>query len=80
MVVNKANATESLSAAQLRKLVLGARLAGLQPVTMVARYFSTKPLNAFCPWSSANLSRNYRRRVMHGEFRGKEPMAIQTAD
>jgi ABC-type phosphate transport system substrate-binding protein len=82
VVVNKANATESLSTAQLRRLVLG-DVRGWpdhKPVTLVSRDFSSKPFECTLSMVVRQSPAEYRRYVMNAEFRGEEPMAIQTAD
>ena len=82
VVVNKANSTESLSTAQLRKLVLG-DIRGWpdrKNVTLVARDFSSKPFECVLSMIVRQSAAEYRRYVMNAEFRGEEPMAIQTAD
>ena len=82
VVVNKSNATESLSTAQLRKLVLGdvRGWPDRKPVTMVARDFSSKTFECVLSMVVRQSVAEYRRYVMNAEFRGEEPMAIQTAD
>lgn len=82
VVVNKVNATESLSTAQLRKLVLGdvRGWPDRKPVTMVARDFSSKTFECVLSMVVRQSVAEYRRYVMSAEFRGEEPMAIQTAD
>ena len=82
VVVNKANATESLSTAQLRKLVLGdvRGWPDRKPVTLVARDFSSKTFECVLSMIVRQSPAEYRRYVMNAEFRGEEPMAIQTAD
>ena len=82
VVVNKANSTESLSTAQLRKLVLG-DVRGWpdhKPVTLVARDFASKPFECVLSMIVRQSPAEYRRYVMNAEFRGEDPMAIQTAD
>lgn len=82
VVVNKANPVESLSMAQLRKLILGDVRAwqDRKNVTLVARDPSTKVFQ--CALSSiVRLSPgDYHRYVMNAEFRGDDPMAIQPVD
>ncbi|HEX3351385.1 MAG TPA: hypothetical protein VHS34_01075 [Terriglobales bacterium] len=82
VVVNKANSTESLSMAQLRKLMLG-DVRGWpdhRPVNLVARDFSSKVFECVLSLVVRQSVPDYRRYVMNAEFRGEEPMAIQTAD
>ena len=82
VVVNKANATDSLSMAQLRKLMLG-DVRGWpdhKPVTLVTRDFSSKVFECALAAVVRQSVPDYRRYVMNAEFRGEEPIAIQTAD
>lgn len=82
VVVNKANSTESLSMAQLRKLMLGdvRNWPDHKPVTLVARDFSSKTFECALAAVVRQSVPDYRRYVMNAEFRGDEPIAIQTAD
>ena len=82
VVVNKANSTDSLSMAQLRKLMLG-DVRGWpdhKPVTLVTRDFSSKVFECALAAVVRQSVTDYRRYVMNAEFRGEEPIAIQTAD
>lgn len=82
VVVNKANPVESLSMAQLRKLILGDVRAWQdhKPVFFIARDPSSKAFQ--CALSSiVRLSvGDYRRYIINAEFRGDEPMTVQTVD
>ena len=82
VVVNKANPVESLSMAQLRKLILGDVRAwqNNKNVALIARDPSTKDFQ--CVLSSVvRLSvAEYHRYIISAEFRGDEPMVIQTVD
>jgi ABC-type phosphate transport system substrate-binding protein len=82
VIVNKGNPVESLSMAQLRKLILGdARTwQNNKNVALVARDPNTKDFQ--CVLSSiVRLSvAEYHRYIISAEFRGDEPMAIQTVD
>jgi ABC-type phosphate transport system substrate-binding protein len=82
VVVNKANATDSLSMAQLRKLMLGdvRGWPDRKPVTLVARDFSSKTFECALAAVVRQSVPDYRRYVLNAEFRGEEPIAIQTAD
>lgn len=82
VVVNKANSTDSLSMAQLRKLMLGdvRGWPDRKPVTLVARDFSSKTFECALAAVVRQSVPDYRRYVMNAEFRGDEPIAIQTAD
>jgi len=82
VVVNKANGTDSLSMAQLRKLMLG-DVRGWpdhKPVTLVMRDFSSKVFECALSMVVRQSVPDYRRYVMNAEFRGEEPIAIQTAE
>ncbi len=82
IVVNKGNGTESLSPAQLRKIVLGdVRVwPDKKRIVLVARDANTKTFQ--CVLSNVvRLSlAEYKRYIMNAEFRGDEPVAIHTAD
>lgn len=82
VVVNKANPVESLSMSQLRKLILGdvRNWPNNKGVSLVARDPSSQVFQ--CELSSiVRLSvAEYHRYVISAEFRGDEPMAIQTVD
>ena len=82
VVVNKTNPVESLSMAQLRKLILGDVRAwqNNKNVTFIARDPNTKDFQ--CVLSSVvRLSvAEYHRYIISAEFRGDEPMVIQTVD
>jgi ABC-type phosphate transport system substrate-binding protein len=82
VVVNKGNPVESLSMAQLRKLILGDVRAwqNNKQVALVARDPSSKDFQCLLS-SVVRLSvGDYRRYVMSAEFRGDEPMTIQIVD
>jgi ABC-type phosphate transport system substrate-binding protein len=82
VVVNKSNPVESLSMAQLRKLILGDVRAwqNSKNVALIARDPNTKDFQ--CVLSSiVRLSvAEYHRYIISAEFRGDDPMAIQTVD
>jgi ABC-type phosphate transport system substrate-binding protein len=82
VIVNKTNPVESLSIAQLRKLILGDVRAwqNSKNVALVARDPSTKDFQ--CVLSSiVRLSvAEYHRYIISAEFRGDDPMVIQTVD
>ena len=79
VVVNKTNPVDSLSMAQLRKLILGDVRAwqNNKNVTFIARDPNTKDFQ--CVLSSVvRLSvAEYHRYIIRAEFRGDETMAIQ---
>jgi ABC-type phosphate transport system substrate-binding protein len=82
VIVNKTNPVESLSIAQLRKLILGDVRAwqNSKNVALIARDPSTKDFQ--CVLSSiVRLSvAEYHRYIISAEFRGDDPMVIQTVD
>jgi ABC-type phosphate transport system substrate-binding protein len=82
VVVNKSNPVESLSIAQLRKLILGDVRAwqNSKNVALIARDPNTKDFQ--CVLSSiVRLSvAEYHRYIISAEFRGDDPMVIQTVD
>ena len=82
VVVNKANPVESLSMGQLRKLILGDVRAwqNSKNVALIARDPSSKDFQ--CMLSSiVRLSvAEYHRCIISAEFRGDDPMVIQTVD
>jgi ABC-type phosphate transport system substrate-binding protein len=82
VVVNKSNPVESLSMAQLRKLILGDVRAwqNHQQVMLIARDPSSKVSQ--CVFSAVVRMSvgDYQRYVMNAEFRGDDPMTIHTVD
>ena len=82
VVVNKANPVESLSMAQLRKLILGdvRNWPNNKAVALIARDPASEVFQ--CALSSiVRLSpAEYHRYVISAEFRGDDPMVIQTVD
>ena len=82
VVVNKANPVESLSMAQLRKLILGDVRAwqNNKNVALIARDPSTKDFQCVLSTIVRLSVAEYHRYIISAEFRGDEPMAIQTVD
>lgn len=82
VVVNKSNSLDSLSVAQLRKLIVGDMRAwpDHKQVALIARFPSSKVFQ--CMLSSiVHLSvGDYQRYVINAEFRGDDPMTMQLAD
>jgi len=82
VVVNKANSLDSVSVAQLRKLILGDMRTwpDHKQVAMISRFPSSKVFQ--CMLSSVvHLSAgDYQRYVINAEFRGDDPMTIQLAN
>ncbi len=82
VVVNKSNPVESLSMAQLRKLILGDVRAWQdhKPVSIVARAPSTKVFQCALSGIVRLSVAEFQRYVINAEFRGDEPMTIQVVD
>ncbi len=82
VIVNKSNKVESLSMAQLRKLILGDVRAwqNQQAVVLVSRDQSSKVFACVLSAVVRQSSGDYHRYIINAEFRGDEPMAIQTVD
>src|SRR5580698_8772424 len=82
VIVNKANTTESLSMAQLRKLILGdvRTWPDNKPVMLVSRELSSDVFK--CTLSSIVRMNDaeYRRYILSSEFRGAEPLAVRTVN
>jgi len=82
VIVNKSNPSESLSVAQLRRLLIGDVRAwpDHKAIALVARDPSSKVFQC----SLSNIVRlsdaEYHRYMLSAEFRGEEPMAVQTVD
>jgi ABC-type phosphate transport system substrate-binding protein len=82
VIVNKKSTVESLSTAQLRRLILGdvRNWPDQKPVAIVSR-------EAASPVAQCVLSKivrltdgEYRRYIMNAEFRGEDPIVVQTAN
>ena len=82
VVVNKANPVESLSMAQLRKLILGDVRAwqNNKNVALIARDPSSKDFQCVLSTIVRLSVAEYQRYVMNAEFRGDEPMTVQVVD
>jgi hypothetical protein len=82
VVVNKANPVDSVSVAQLRKMILGDSRTwqDKKNVVLVARDPSSKVFQCVLSVIVKQSVGDYRRYVMNAEFRGEEPLAIQVAD
>jgi hypothetical protein len=82
VVVNKANTVESLSMAQLRKLVLGDVRAfqNGKNVSLIVREPSSKDFQCMLSSIVRLSAAEYHRYVISAEFRGDDPMVIQTVD
>jgi ABC-type phosphate transport system substrate-binding protein len=82
VVVNKANPVESLSMSQLRKLILGdvRNWPNNKTVALIARDPSTQVFQCALSGIVRLSVAEYHRYVISAEFRGDDPMAIQTVD
>jgi ABC-type phosphate transport system substrate-binding protein len=82
VIVNKANPVESLSMAQLRKLILGdARTwQNNKNVALIARDPNSKDFQCVLSGIVRLSVAEYHRYIISAEFRGDDPMAIQTVD
>lgn len=82
VVVNKSNAVESLSLAQLRKLILGdvRTWQDRKQASFVARDPSTKDFQCVLSAVVRQSAADYHRYVISAEFRGDEPMSIKVVD
>jgi ABC-type phosphate transport system substrate-binding protein len=82
VIVNKANSTESLSTAQLRRLALGDIDAwpDRKPVNLVARDSASEVFKCVLSTVVRMSDAEYRRYLMNAEFRGRDQVAIRNAD
>ena len=81
VVVNKANPTESVSMAQLRKLILGdvRTWPDKKPVTVVTRDISGNLFKCVLVSIVRMTDAEYRRYILSAEFRGEDLMATKSA-
>jgi ABC-type phosphate transport system substrate-binding protein len=82
VIANKANTTESLSMAQLRKLFLGdvRTWPDKSPVVLVRGDASNDVFKCVLSAVVRMSDAEYRRYIMSVEFRGGDPMAAKTAN
>jgi ABC-type phosphate transport system substrate-binding protein len=82
VVVNKANPTESLSMAQLRKLILGdvRSWPDRKPVMLVSRELSSDVFKCVLSSIVRMSDAEYRRYIMSTEFRGGDPLPVRTVN
>ena len=82
VVVNKSNPTESLSMAQLRKLMMGDvhSWPDQQKVTLIARDPGSAVHKCVLSAVVRMSESEYRRYILNAEFRGEEPVSMKTAD
>jgi ABC-type phosphate transport system substrate-binding protein len=80
VVVNKINPTESLSMAQLRKLILGdvRTWPDRKPVLLVSREFSSDVFRCVLSSIVRMNDGEYHRYILSTEFRGGDPLAVKT--
>ena len=81
VIVNKSSHVDSLSVAQLRRLILGdvRNWPDDKPVTIVAREPSSNVTRCVLSKVVRLSDAEYRRYVMSAEFRGEEALVSQTA-
>lgn len=82
VIVNKSNPVEALSMAQLRRLIMGdvRTWQDRKPVVLVARDPSTKTFQCMITSIAKMSVADYKRYVINAEFRGEDPMVIQSTD
>lgn len=82
VVVNKANPTDSVSMAQLRKLMLGdvKTWPDRRAVLLVGRENSSNAAKCVLAAVVRMSDAEYRRYTMGAEFRGEEPIVIKSVD
>jgi hypothetical protein len=82
VVVNKANPTESLSIAQLRKLILGdvRTWPDKKPVTLISLDASSEVFKCVLSSIVRMSDAEYHRYIVGAEFRGGDPLAIRSAN
>jgi len=82
VIVNKGNPTESLSIAQLRRLILGdiRTWPDRKPVTLVSRETSSDVFKCVLSSIVRMSDGEYHRYIVSAEFRGGDPLAIKTVN
>jgi hypothetical protein len=82
VIVNKANATESLSMAQLRKLILGdvRTWPDKQPVMLISRELSSDVFKCVLSSIVRMNDAEYHRYLLSTEFRGGDPPSVKTVN
>jgi ABC-type phosphate transport system substrate-binding protein len=82
VVVNKANSTESLSVAQLRRLLLGdvRTWPDKKAVTLISRESSSDVFKCVLSSIVRMSEAEYRRYIVNAEFRGGDPLAVQAVN
>ncbi len=82
VVINKSNPVETLSMAQLRRLIMGdvRTWQDRKPVLLIARDPSTKTFQCMITSIAKMSVADYKRYIINAEFRGEDPLVIQSAD
>jgi hypothetical protein len=82
VVVNKSNPTESLSVAQLRKLILGdvRTWPDKKQVVLLARQSSSNVFKCVLSSIVRMNDAEYNRYIVSAEFRGADPLAVRTVN
>ena len=82
VVVNKSNLTESLSVAQLRRLLLGdvRTWPDKKAVTLISREASSDVFKCVLSSIVRMSEAEYRRYIVNAEFRGGDPLAVQAVN
>jgi ABC-type phosphate transport system substrate-binding protein len=82
VVVNKTNLTESLSVAQLRRLLLGdvRTWPDKKAVTLISREASSDVFKCVLSSIVRMSEAEYRRYIVNAEFRGGDPLAVQAVN
>lgn len=82
VVVNKTNSTESLSVAQLRRLLLGdvRTWPDKKAVTLISREASSDVFKCMLSSIVRMSEAEYRRYIVNAEFRGGDPLAVQAVN
>ncbi len=82
VIVNKSNPVEALSMAQLRRLIMGdvRTWQDRKSVVLVARDPATKTFQCMITSIAKMSVADYKRYIINAEFRGEDPLVIQSAD
>ena len=77
--MNKANATESLSVAQLRRLILGdiRTWPDKKPVVLISREAASDVFKCVLSSIVRMSDAEYHRYIVSAEFRGGDPLAVE---
>jgi ABC-type phosphate transport system substrate-binding protein len=82
VIVNKGNTTESLSVAQLRRLILGdiRTWPDKKPVMLVSREASSDVFKCVLSSIVRMSDAEYHRYIVSAEFRGGDPLPVRTVN